>query len=73
MKITLRTFEIVSLLIMVMGLFCSLSMLTEIRILGYLLLIGSVYLLHLIGEERKRQRRRLAFLHRMGRILWANT
>ena len=69
MRINLRTFEMVAFAIMAIGMIFSLSMILEIRICGYVMLFGSAYLIYQIGEERKRQRRRLAFLARMGEII----
>lgn len=69
MRINLRTFEIVLLGILALGLFCALSMIPELRIFGFIMLTSGGYLIYEIGEERKRRRRKAVFYRRMSKII----
>ena len=65
MKITLRTFEFLTVATMLFGMFFAFSSVQSIRIFGYLVIAGGAYLLHEIDEERRRQRQRARFYRRI--------
>lgn len=69
MRINLKTFEFVVAMILGIGVMASLCAFREIRLIGYIVSVGSVYLLYQIDRERARQRHRAAFYRRMGRII----
>ena len=69
MRINLKTFELVAMIILGMGVMASLCEFHQVRWIGYVLSTGSVYLLYEIDRERARQRHRAAFYRRMGRIV----
>ena len=62
MKITLRTFELLTVATMLLGMFFAFSSIQSIRIFG-------AYLLHEIDEERRRQRQRARFYRRISRLV----
>lgn len=69
MKITLRTFELLTVATMLLGMFFAFSSIQSIRIFGYLVIAGGAYLLHEIDEERRRQRQRARFYRRISRLV----
>lgn len=71
MKINLKTFEWVSLIVFILGMVCALSELHELRMVGYGLSLLGGYLFYQIGEERKRRKRRTRFRHRMEKLMGA--
>ncbi len=72
MRITLKTFEMLTVMMIVLGLLGALSMWTEIRFVGNLLILFGLYLLYRTEAERKRLRRRHAFYQRLGKIVASN-
>lgn len=70
-RVNLKTFEIVSLFVFALGVFCALSVVREVRVIGYLQVLFGGYLFYQVMEERKRRRRRCQFRHRMERLLAA--
>lgn len=64
MKINLSTFELVVVLLLAMGILCSLSELLGLRLFGYSLSIFSAYLFYQLMQERERRRRRGQRRHR---------
>ncbi len=69
MRITLRTFEFLTIVMIGLGLLASLSRWTEVRFAGYALLLLGSYFFYETGVERKRRRRKKAFYQRIGRIV----
>ncbi len=69
MRMNLRTFELVAMVMLILGLICSVSAIFELRIVGYILSVSAVFLLYQIIKERERRKKKLAFFQRMGRII----
>ncbi len=69
MRITLRTFEFLTMVMIGLGVLASLSRWTEVRVAGYALLLMGSYFFYETGVERKRRRRKKAFYQRIGRIV----
>ncbi len=69
MRITLRTFEFLTIVMIGLGLLASLSRWTEVRFAGYALLLLGSYFFYETGVERKRRRRKKAFYQRIGQIV----
>ncbi len=72
MRVTLKTFEMLTVMVIVLGLLGALSRWSEIRLVGYLLMVVGLYFLHRADAERKRLRRRHAFYQRLGKIVAAS-
>lgn len=71
MRINLRTFGMLTMLLTAVGFVLGLSAIFEFRILGLTLLGLGIYLFHLLGEEKKRLRKRQNFYQRVGRLIAA--
>ncbi len=69
MRITLRTFELLTMVMIGLGILGSLSRWTEVRVAGYALLLMGSYFFYETGVERKRRRRKKAFYQKIGRIV----
>ncbi len=69
MRINIKTFEFVVEFLLVLGLIASLCEFNEVRYLGYVIGIGSVYLIYQIEKEMERKRHRARFYRRIYRII----
>jgi len=69
MRINIKTFEFVVEFLLVLGLIASLCEFNEVRYLGYVISIGSVYLIYQIEKEMERKRHRARFYRRIYRII----
>lgn len=69
MKITLKTFEYLTVAIMLFGMFSAFSSITTIRMFGYIVITGSVFLLYQIDQERRRQRQKARFYRRISHLI----
>ena len=69
MRINLRTFEIVTLFIFVIGVVGALSEIAAVRAVGYLMALSGAFLFYQITEERKRRTRRHQFRQRMAHMM----
>lgn len=69
MRVNMKTFELVVDFLLVLGLIASLCEYSEVRLLGYVISIGSVYLIYQIEKELERKRHRAKFYRRIGKII----
>lgn len=69
MRINLRSFGFLTILLSAVGFFLGLSTIPEFRALGLALMSLGFYLLYKVGEERKRLRKKQRYYRRVGRLI----